>query len=65
MKKYSKCLLCIYVFGRKCKKTDELIEDDIYNNIRECNNFKSLNDEALDCDDSCCSESSRYNSLFK
>ena len=65
MKKYSQCLLCIYVFGRKCKKTNEYINDDIYNNELKCLNFKSLNEEELDCDDTCCCENVRYDSLFK
>lgn len=60
MKKYPKCLLCLYVFGRSCKKLGKLIPDEIYNNEIECKNFKSLDDEELYVEDSCCNENSRY-----
>lgn len=60
MKKYSQCLLCKYVFGRTCKFNNKLISDDIYNNEIKCEFFKSLQDEELDCDDKCCSESKEF-----
>ncbi len=60
MKKFSQCLLCSYVYGRSCKLKNQRIEDEIYNNEIKCADFKSLNDETLDCDDSCCSENTRY-----
>lgn len=65
MKKYSKCLLCEYALGRTCKKTKQIISDDIYNNIIECPNFKSISDESMDIDDNCCSENNRYNDSLK
>ena len=60
MKKYSQCLLCKYVFGRTCKKTGKIIEDNIYNNDIKCCDFKSLDDEELYIEDSCCDENSKY-----
>lgn len=60
MKKYAQCLLCKYVFGRSCKLTNNVISDEIYNNEIVCKNFKSLDDEELDCEDSCCNENSKY-----
>jgi len=60
MKKYSQCLLCKYVFGRKCEYNNKFIPDEIYNNEEKCLNFKSLSDEELDCEDSCCNENSKY-----
>ena len=35
---HSQCLMCKYSFGRKCRKNNERIPDDIYNNLeRTCN----------------------------
>lgn len=65
MKIKSQCLMCKYVFGRKCNKTNEYISDNIYYNDDKCLDFISITEENADCDDSCCSESKRYNSLFK
>lgn len=60
MKKYPKCMLCAHVFGRSCKKMGKIIPDEIYNNEVECTLFKSLDDEELYVEDSCCNENSRY-----
>ena len=60
MKNYAQCLLCKYVFGRTCKYSNKIISDEIYTNEIKCVNFKSLQDEELDCDDSCCNENSKY-----
>lgn len=60
MKKYSQCLLCKYVFGRKCELNGSFISEDIYNNDIKCTSFSSLANEELDCDDSCCNENSKY-----
>lgn len=60
MKKYSNCLLCTYVFGRSCQKTQSIIPDNIYNNEVKCPHFKSLDDEELYVEDSCCNENSKY-----
>ncbi len=58
---YSKCLMCMYVFGRKCLKTNSFIEDDIYENKKECINFKSIENEDIEYpNDTCCSENSDY-----
>ena len=61
MKKYSQCLMCKFIFGRTCKLSNTLISDEIYNNVTICNSFKSIQEEELDCEDSCCSETTRYN----
>lgn len=60
--KHSQCLMCKYAFGRKCEYTNQFISNEIYNNEIKCSNFKSLSNEALDCEDSCCSETKRYES---
>lgn len=60
MKKYSQCLLCKYIFGRTCKKNNNIIADDIYNNEIKCKDFTSLDNEELYVDDSCCNENSKY-----
>ena len=60
MKKFSQCLLCAFVFGRTCKKLSKIIPDEIFNNEIKCMNFKSLDDEELYVEDSCCNENSRY-----
>lgn len=65
MKNHSQCLLCYYVFGRTCKKNNEYIPDVIYKNEVKCENFKAINEVQIDCEDSCCSENKRYESLFK
>ncbi len=58
---FSQCLMCKYVFGRKCKKTNEVINDDIYNNKIKCDNFISIQDtEIEDPCDSCCNENKNY-----
>lgn len=60
---HSQCLMCKYAFGRKCELTNTFILDEIYNNESKCLNFKSLQNTVLDCEDSCCSESKRYEFL--
>ncbi len=60
MKSYSQCLLCFYVLGRSCKKKNQIIEEDIYNNKIKCSSFKSLEEEELYVEDSCCNENSTY-----
>ena len=60
MKNFSQCLLCMYVFGRTCKKNNIIISDDIYDNKIKCNDFKSINENDCDIDDSCCCENNRY-----
>lgn len=58
--KHSQCLLCKYVFGRKCELTNSFISDEIYNNEISCKSFSSIKNEILDCEDSCCNENSKY-----
>lgn len=65
MKNFSQCLLCMYAFGRTCKKNNKVIDDSIYNNEIKCDEFKSLNDCKSDIDDSCCSENIRYKQSLK
>ena len=60
MKKYPQCMMCAHVFGRSCKKIGKVIPDPIYNNEEKCQSFKSLDDEELYVEDSCCNENSRY-----
>lgn len=60
MKKYSQCFLCKYVFGRSCKKSVTIIKNEIYNNDIKCEDFRSLENEELYIDDSCCNENSKY-----
>ena len=58
---HSQCLMCKYVFGRKCQKNNERIPDEIYNNTKKCDNFHSLQDtEIEDPCDSCCNENKDY-----
>ncbi len=58
---HSQCLMCVYVFGRKCKKNNEVISDDIYNNKVKCESFSSItNSEIEDPCDSCCNENKDY-----
>ena len=57
---YSQCLMCKYVFGRSCKLKNNVIEDDIFNNKIKCENFSSIEDEIVDCDDKCCDEAKRF-----
>ena len=58
---HSQCLMCKYVFGRKCTKTNEFIKDEIYNNQIKCDNFISLTETEIEepCD-SCCNENKDY-----
>ena len=60
---YSQCLMCLFVFGRSCKKTNKVINDDIYNNKIKCELFKSITESTIDVDDSCCSEEKRYDEV--
>lgn len=60
MKEYPQCLLCRYVFGRSCKLKGEKIEDSIYYNERKCGDYAPLAEADLNCEDSCCSENTRY-----
>lgn len=57
---FSQCLMCKYVFGRSCKLKNEVINDEVYTNLKTCEDFKSIIDEDIDCDDKCCSESKRF-----
>ncbi len=58
---HSQCLMCKYVFGRKCMKNNKFIEDEIYNNIKKCMDFHSLAEtEIEDPCDSCCNENKDY-----
>ena len=57
---FSQCLMCKYVFGRSCKLKNNVIEDDVFNNKINCENFSSIEDETVDCDDKCCDESKRF-----
>ncbi|MBQ9900629.1 MAG: hypothetical protein IJM36_05840 [Acholeplasmatales bacterium] len=58
---HSQCLMCKYSFGRKCRKNNERIPDDIYNNLKKCADFHSLQDtEIEDPCDSCCNENKDY-----
>ena len=57
---FSQCLMCKYVFGRSCKLKNKIIDDEIYNNEIKCESFSSIENEEVDCDDKCCSESKRF-----
>ncbi len=58
---HSQCLMCKYVFGRKCQKNNSIINDDIYNNKIKCNDFVSITTvEIEDPCDSCCNENKDY-----
>lgn len=55
------CLMCIYVFGRTCKKNNKIIDDDIYYNKIKCLDFKSICNIDIEYkNDACCSEYSNY-----
>ncbi len=55
------CLMCIYAFGRTCKKKNEIISDNIYKGNEECDFFKSIAEEDIEYEnDSCCNENMNY-----
>ena len=62
---YSQCLMCKYVFGRTCKLKNEFIDDEIFLNVKKCKNFSSIEEETIDCDDKCCSETKRFHQNVK
>ena len=63
--KHNQCLMCKFINGRSCKKINNLIPDDIYNDQKMCDFFISIMDENDFEEDKCCSESENYEKYEK
>ena len=55
--KHNQCLMCKFICGRSCNKLSGLIPDDIYNDVKKCEFFLSIQEENDFEEDKCCSES--------
>ena len=63
--KHNQCLMCKFINGRSCKKYNGLIPDDIYDDLKKCDFFTSIQGKNDFEEDKCCYESKLYENYEK